>query len=232
MNKLVRQRVRSAWARSQCKIYSFVRDSNSNRAIVYCPTEHDLESFGAKLGRISKGRDVVFLTGSLGTGGCYLRTNCCPLLPITSAACEIGKTTLARATIRSLLQQPNLRVTSPSFLLVNSYEANESIRLSNGVDLAVHMDLYRLPENTAAEHLGLPELFDDSSAVTLIEWPQRLREDLVPKQRLHIDIQQAVPDSSAPENTSPSRILHLTGHGDRWQRALRSELMNAQDTEE
>jgi len=55
-------------------------------------------------------------------------------------------------------------VTSPSFTLVNVHEGR--LRF-------YHVDLYRL-EAGAHQGLGLEEIFDDETAVTVIEWAERL----------------------------------------------------------
>ncbi len=55
-------------------------------------------------------------------------------------------------------------VTSPSFTLVNFHEGR--LRF-------YHVDLYRL-EAGAHQGLGLEEIFDDETAVTVIEWAERL----------------------------------------------------------
>lgn len=74
-----------------------------------------------------------------------------------------GKSTLARAIIQNLLQQPEVDVPSPTFLLVLPYEnQNWSI---------LHADLYRLEQETELEELGL---FEDNKALVLIEWPERV----------------------------------------------------------
>lgn len=56
-------------------------------------------------------------------------------------------------------------VTSPTFTLVNSYEGR--LRM-------FHIDLYRLDAG-AHQGLGLEEIFDDESAVTVVEWAERLQ---------------------------------------------------------
>ncbi|HEY7544938.1 MAG TPA: tRNA (adenosine(37)-N6)-threonylcarbamoyltransferase complex ATPase subunit type 1 TsaE [Blastocatellia bacterium] len=55
-------------------------------------------------------------------------------------------------------------VTSPSFTLVNIHEGR--LRL-------YHVDLYRL-DHGACRELGLEEMFEDDSGVTVIEWAERL----------------------------------------------------------
>lgn len=76
----------------------------------------------------------------------------------------MGKSTFARAFIRHLASNPHLEVPSPTFTLVQSYTE---------ISLPVwHLDLYRLDAPEEIEELGLEEAL--STAVTLIEWPERL----------------------------------------------------------
>lgn len=74
-----------------------------------------------------------------------------------------GKSHLARALIQTRLGHAE-EVPSPSFTLVQTYEAV-------GVDIW-HADLYRLSHPDEALELGLSEAFD--TAITLVEWPDRL----------------------------------------------------------
>jgi len=87
-----------------------------------------------------------------------------------------GKTTLARALIRALTR-PDEEVPSPTFTLVQTYEGR-------GFPLA-HFDLYRLRSAAEARELGLDEALDVGAA--LIEWPERLGNDLPPN-RLDIEL--------------------------------------------
>ena len=78
-----------------------------------------------------------------------------------------GKSTLARALIRALTT-PTEDVPSPTFTLVQFYE---------GARLKVaHFDLYRLTSADEAYEIGLDEALDDGCV--LIEWPERLGEDV------------------------------------------------------
>src|ERR1700760_183578 len=80
-----------------------------------------------------------------------------------------GKTTLARAFIRA---RGNLdEVPSPTFTLVQVYDA--------GSTAIWHFDLYRLRRPEDAWELGIEDAF--ASAISLIEWPERLGEVLPPK---------------------------------------------------
>lgn len=80
-----------------------------------------------------------------------------------------GKTAFARSLIRARLDR-NEDVPSPTFTLVQTYEHEDG-------DIW-HCDLYRLTHPDEAFELGLDDAF--SSAICLIEWPDRLGTD-VPK---------------------------------------------------
>ena len=78
-----------------------------------------------------------------------------------------GKTAFARAVIRARLERQE-DVPSPTFTLVQTYDA------PNG-DIW-HCDLYRLTAPEEVLELGLEEAFE--TAICLIEWPDRLGEDI------------------------------------------------------
>lgn len=76
-----------------------------------------------------------------------------------------GKTALARAIVRTLVGDERLDVPSPSFALVQPYEANGHPIL--------HADLYRLGDPREVDELGL---FDRPDAIVLVEWAERSAE--------------------------------------------------------
>lgn len=81
-----------------------------------------------------------------------------------------GKTAFARAMIQGALAAEGRRedVPSPSFTLVQTYRV---------ADAEIwHADLYRLRGPRDCDELGLDEAF--ASAITLVEWPDRLGPDL------------------------------------------------------
>ncbi|WP_306142474.1 tRNA (adenosine(37)-N6)-threonylcarbamoyltransferase complex ATPase subunit type 1 TsaE [Roseibium sp. MMSF_3412] len=119
--------------------------------------EAETRSFAEDIAMILKAGDVVCLSGDLGA----------------------GKSTFARALIRTLADDDLLDVPSPTFTLVQSYELPR-------FDLA-HLDLYRLEEPEEIEELGLPDLLQSGAA--LIEWPE-MAEDLLPQDALWIQISQ------------------------------------------
>jgi tRNA threonylcarbamoyl adenosine modification protein YjeE len=83
-------------------------------------------------------------------------------LVLLSGGLGAGKTALARAIVRTLAGDPAMDVPSPSFALVQPYEAG-------GVPL-LHADLYRLRDAREIDELGL---FDRTDAIVLVEWPER-----------------------------------------------------------
>lgn len=74
-----------------------------------------------------------------------------------------GKSSLARAIIRTIADDAGLDVPSPTFTLVQSYEA---LRLP-----VAHADLYRLSTPEELDELGLVEFLDEG--VALAEWPEQ-----------------------------------------------------------
>jgi len=74
-----------------------------------------------------------------------------------------GKTVFAKGVAAGLDIDP-LDVTSPSFTLVNIHEGR--LRF-------YHVDLYRLKMGDH-HNLGLEEILEDKSAVTAVEWAERL----------------------------------------------------------
>ena len=88
-----------------------------------------------------------------------LRLSCSP------APRPPDKTALARSIVRTLVGDPAIDVPSPSFALVQPYEAS-------GAPL-LHADLYRLRSEREIDELGL---FDRTDAIVLVEWPERAPE--------------------------------------------------------
>lgn len=94
-----------------------------------------------------------------------------------------------------------MRVTSPSYLLDNTYEYGEQYE-----HLIHHMDLYRLQSNSDLSYLCIPEIYD--KALCIIEWPERLQESAFPKEYLELSINI--------QGSSQSRTILPTLVGDRW----------------
>lgn len=121
-------------------------------------SEAQTAAIGRRLASHLEPGDVVAISGPLGA----------------------GKSVLARAAIRALLQDPELEAPSPSFTLVQLYERRAGAPVW-------HVDLYRLASPEELVELGLEEAFE--SAITLIEWPKRA-EGALPAARLCIRIER------------------------------------------
>jgi tRNA threonylcarbamoyladenosine biosynthesis protein TsaE len=114
------------------------------------------ERLGIRLGELLEPRDIVCLSGELGA----------------------GKTVLARGIGRGW--GTPLRVTSPTFMLVNEYP-----RPQDG-SILYHIDCYRLERPEDVETTGLEDILDQPAAV-IIEWPEHIVE-LLPPDRLWITL--------------------------------------------
>lgn len=105
-----------------------------------------------------------------------------------------GKTAFARAFIHARPGGDQVgEVPSPTFTLVQVYELDPPVW---------HFDLYRLKSPYEAVELGIEEAL--TSAISLIEWPDRLGSDL-PGER--IDVRLEFP-ANGP------RRARVTPHGD------------------
>ena len=96
--------------------------------------------------------DVIALLGDLGT----------------------GKTTFIKGLLKGL--QYNRPVTSPTYTLINEYDAKYPI---------IHIDSYRELELSRWIKLGLNDYMDGNNII-LIEWADRIKA-LLPKNTINID---------------------------------------------
>ncbi len=97
-------------------------------------------ALGERIGSLLDGGEIILLNGELGA----------------------GKTLLARGIVQGMGPAPQTRVVSPSFTLVNIYNARLDI---------IHVDLYRLDSEEIA-HLGLED-YMDRDHVLVVEWAER-----------------------------------------------------------
>lgn len=89
-----------------------------------------------------------------------------------------GKTTFVQGLAEGLGIKD--RILSPTFVLQRIHDVP-----NNKFGNLNHLDLYRIEEPTEIENLGLFEMIEDESAVTIIEWADRLK-DFTPKQGYRI----------------------------------------------
>lgn len=144
------------------------------------------ERLGVRLGQLLAPGDLVCLSGELGT----------------------GKTVMARGMGRGW--GSGLRVTSPSFTLVNEYP-----RLSDG-RILYHVDCYRLSGEGDIVTAGLEDILHGTGAV-MIEWPERL-QGWLPEDRLWIRLRHL---------NETRRGLRMTASGQRSAEILQEFKRNA-----
>ncbi len=99
---------------------------------------------GVRLGGMLEPGDTLCLSGDLGA----------------------GKTAFARGIGRGW--GTAVRVTSPTFTLINQYPRYDNLIL-------YHIDCYRLESSEDAWTVGLEDIFADAG-VFMIEWPERIEE--------------------------------------------------------
>jgi tRNA threonylcarbamoyladenosine biosynthesis protein TsaE len=97
-----------------------------------------------------------------------------------------GKTTFTQGFARGL--GITSRLLSPTFIIVRRYQ------IPKKDSQLYHVDLYRLLTISEMEGIGLPEIFADQSAYTVVEWAERLG-DLLPKKRIDIHLSTAQDDT-------------------------------------
>ena len=110
-------------------------------------SEKSTREFAEKLTSYFKGGEFVFLCGEMG----------------------VGKTTFVKYFINKFQTDEKLKlteVTSPTFNLLNEYKTNKFI--------IKHYDLFRIKNSSETKDLDIFE--NNKKIITLIEWPQLLKE--------------------------------------------------------
>lgn len=108
-------------------------------------------ALGERLGRLAAAGDFFALTGELGS----------------------GKTHFVKGVALGLDVDPSVRVTSPTYTLMNPHSGKVPL---------FHFDLYRLAGEQDSVDLGFEDYFY-GSGVCIVEWAERLG-DLIPPERL------------------------------------------------
>ncbi len=116
-----------------------------------------------------------------------------------------GKTMFARGLIRALVDEPQLEAPSPTFTLMQVYDAPRGP--------VVHADFYRLRGAMELENLGWDEAIE--GAVAIVEWPERIPEAL-PADRLDVSIR------FDPSRGPDFRMLEMRGRGKMKRRLARA----------
>lgn len=112
-----------------------------------------------------------------------------------------GKTHLVRAIAEGLDIANSRVVTSPTFVLIQEYDARLPI---------YHFDAYRLRAPGEFLDLGVNEYFEDDG-VCLVEWADRV-EECLPREHLRIAIEVT---------GASTRRFHIEGRGERYEALLR-----------
>ncbi|MFS3135776.1 tRNA (adenosine(37)-N6)-threonylcarbamoyltransferase complex ATPase subunit type 1 TsaE [Gluconacetobacter sacchari] len=105
------------------------------------PSPEATEDLARRLARAARPGDAILLSGELGA----------------------GKSVFSRAFLRAICDDPDMEVPSPTFTLVQIYDA--------AVAPVAHFDLWRLDGPGGLHELG----WDDAcEGIVLVEWPDRL----------------------------------------------------------
>jgi len=108
-------------------------------------SENETFELAKRLAGSFQGKEVVFLVGELGA----------------------GKTVFAKGIAAGLGLEDVNQVCSPSFTLVNIYQARYPV---------FHIDLYRLGKNSEIDDLGWEDYLD--RGVIIVEWAEKLKMDV------------------------------------------------------
>ena len=140
--------------------------------LINLSSEKKTEELAKKISKKLKLGHVVFFVGEMG----------------------VGKTTFIRYLINNFQKENRLKiteVTSPTFNLLNEYKIKE-IKIN-------HYDLFRIKSFDEIRNLGL---FDNiSNAITLIEWPQKIKPK--PKNLIELNFEYG--------NDYKKRIVQIKG---------------------
>lgn len=115
------------------------------------------EAIGAKLGRVAEPGDFISIAGPLGA----------------------GKSRLAEGFARGAGVDASQPVPSPTFTIVNEYNAKH---------LLVHADFYRLESVAELDAIGWRD-YEAREPVTVVEWLSKVGTRVAPADRLEIELE-------------------------------------------
>ena len=119
----------------------------------------------------------------------------------------IGKTFFSRAIINARCLMDNLEIEeipSPTFSIIQEYDLRYFSIL--------HLDLYRLENETDLFEIGIPDIFDEN--VIILEWPDLIR-NFLPCRFLSVSLFQH-------KNAENSRNIELKFFGEGWENIYNS----------
>lgn len=133
---------------------------------------------GRRLGELLQAGDLVLLLGDFGSGKTHL---------VKGIAKGLGSEDL---------------VTSPSFVLVNEYQADSAHNFLT----IYHADLYRIEDSNELTAIGMEELWS-GDGICLIEWAERAAA-MLPEEHLAIHIRYL---------NDTKRVFRFVPHGVRYE---------------
>lgn len=173
------------------------------RTPLFLPDASHTYHLGRLLAADTRAGDILLLSGELGA----------------------GKTALARGFVHFARQDDALEVTSPTYLLANTYPPMKPDETAPPV---VHMDLWRLEEASQRPIVDFDQVFREFAS--LIEWPDRLGS-LRPLERLEVLLEYPEKDGKTDEGdpwgfgsgdlddvgvARDGRFASLMPYGERW----------------
>jgi tRNA threonylcarbamoyl adenosine modification protein YjeE len=156
-------------------------DHSKDSVEILLKSKEDTKHLAKVIAYKVRAQDVITLKGDLG----------------------VGKTAFSKYFINAIVGH-EIEVTSPTFTLVNQYDAPNFT--------VCHYDLYRLEHIAEAHELGIEEAF--SKGVSIIEWPDIIN-NLLPEDRLEICLEYGQQEEE--------RIVKIKGCG-RWKNQLNAVL--------
>jgi len=113
-------------------------------------SEKETHVFALKMGKNLQGGEVLALSGELGA----------------------GKTVFAKGLALGMGYEDN--ISSPTFVIMKVYDLSNNKKIK----CFVHVDTYRINSSDGIKEIGLSEYFKRKDVVTLIEWPENIKEAL------------------------------------------------------
>jgi tRNA threonylcarbamoyladenosine biosynthesis protein TsaE len=138
----------------------YIMETGSKNLIDLAALQEEAARFAGTLAPTGAGAVLVTLSGELGA----------------------GKTSFAQGVAKAFGIVED--VTSPTFVLEKIYEIPEG---KSAFKRLVHIDAYRLEGERALTPLGFDELMQDAQNLILLEWPERVAQEL-PTAHTHITL--------------------------------------------
>ena len=133
----------------------------------------ETEAAAARLAPLLRAGDTLGLIGSLGA----------------------GKTRFVQGLARALGVPPSVRVTSPTFTIVNE--------LRGGRVPLHHVDLYRIECEAELDHIGLDDLWRTGAGIVAVEWCDRFPVLPIDHLQIRIEVLGETERALVAEGTGP-----------------------------